>query len=63
MNYYMDIDPYPMIRQRNEEMLQKVRALRLGEWLRSNRGSRGSRLVALIRRSAHPLLHRVGLAR
>jgi hypothetical protein len=60
---YMDFDPYPMIRQRNEEMLREVHSLRLGERLRKNRDPRGSRLVALVQGGAQPLLRSAGLTK
>ncbi len=59
---YSDFDPYPMIRQRNEEMLREVRALQLGERLRRNRGPRGSWLIDHARRGALPLLRKARLA-
>ncbi len=59
---YLSFDPYPMIRQRNEEMLQEVRALRLGEQLQTDRGPRGWWLVDRAKRGALPLLRRVRLA-
>jgi hypothetical protein len=58
---YMSFDPYLMIRQRNEEMLQEVRALRLGDQLRTDRDPRGWWLVDRARRGMLPLLRRVGL--
>ena len=45
---YMDFDPYPMIRQRNEEVLREVQSLRRRVRLRANARLRGSRLVALV---------------
>jgi hypothetical protein len=49
---YMDFDPY-LVRQRNEEMRREVHSMRLEEQLRGNARPRdGSRLVALLQRSA-----------
>ena len=62
MNHYMDFDPY-VIRERNQQKHREVHALRLEERLREERGSSGSRLVALARRGVRPLLrevHRAG---
>ena len=62
MNHYMDFDPY-LIRERNQQMQREVRSLRLEERLREERGSSGSRFVALAKRGMRPLLrevHRAG---
>ncbi len=59
---YMSFDPYPMIRQRHEEMLQEVHALQLGERLRTDREPCGWWLVDRARRGMLPLLRRAGLA-
>jgi hypothetical protein len=62
MNHYMDFDPY-VIRERNQQMQREVRSLRLEERLREERGSSGSRFVALVKRGVRPLLrevHRAG---
>jgi hypothetical protein len=47
----------------HQQMQRKVRSLRLEERLREERGSSGSRLVALAKRGVRPLLrevHRAG---
>jgi hypothetical protein len=62
MNHYMDFDPY-LIRERNQQVQREVRSLRLEHRLREDRGSSGSRFVALAKRGVSPLLrelHRVG---
>ena len=59
--HYMDFDPYT-IRERNEQMLREVNSLRLEERLRENRGSSGSRFVALTRKGVMPLLRAARLA-
>jgi hypothetical protein len=59
---YMDFDPN-LIRERNEQMQREVHSLRLEERLREERGSSGSRFVALAKRGMRPLLrevHRAG---
>jgi hypothetical protein len=61
MNHYMDLDPY-VIRERNQQMQSEVHALRLEERLRDERGSSGSRLVALAKRGVMPLLRAAHLA-
>ena len=58
MNHYMDFDPY-LIRERNQQMQREVRSLRLEERLREERGSSGSRFVALAKRGMRPLLREV----
>ena len=58
MNHYMDFDPY-LIRERNQQMQREVRSLRLEERLREERGSSGSRFVALAKRGMRPLLRKV----
>jgi hypothetical protein len=55
MNHYMDFDPY-VIRERNQQMHTEVNALRLERLVRQERGSSGSRFVALARRGVMPLL-------
>ena len=58
----MDFDPY-VIGERNQQVHREVRSLRLEHRLREDRGSSGSRFVALARRSVRPLLrevHRAG---
>jgi hypothetical protein len=60
MNHYMNFDPY-LIRQRNQEALREVHALRLQERLRKGRCPRGLWFVALTRRGVEPLLRGVGL--
>jgi hypothetical protein len=52
---YMDFDPYPL-KERRQQMLGEVDSLRLQKRLRDDRASRGSRLFALARRCALPLL-------
>ena len=61
MNHYMDFDPY-VIRERNQQVQREVRSLRLEERLREERGSSGSRLSALAKRGAMPLLRAARLA-
>ena len=61
---YMDFQPH-LIRERNEQVQREVNSLRLEERLREDRGrgSSGSRLIALAKRSVRPLLrevHRAG---
>ncbi len=60
---YLSFDPYPMIRQRNEEMVREVHSLRLGERLRTDREPRGWWLVDRARRGMLPLLRGAGFAR
>lgn len=60
---YMDFDLYHQVRLRNEEMLQDVQGLRLGERLRANTERRATRFVALARRGVVPLMHKAGIAR
>ncbi len=50
MNNYMNFDPYPIIKERNERTRREVQALHLGERLRKNGKPRSSRLAALIKR-------------
>jgi hypothetical protein len=52
---YMDFDPY-VIRERKEQMQREVDSLRLQERPREDRGSSGSRFVALARRDVLSLL-------
>jgi parvulin-like peptidyl-prolyl isomerase len=52
---YADFDPY-VIRERNQQVHREVQSLRLEERLREERGSSGSRFVALARRAVRPLL-------
>ena len=62
MNHYMDFDPY-LIGERNQQVHREVHSLRLEERLREERGSSGSRFMALAKRRVRPLLrevHRVG---
>jgi hypothetical protein len=62
MNHYMDFDPY-VIGERNQQVHREVRSLRLEKRLREERGSSGSRFIALAKRSVRPLLrevHRAG---
>ena len=58
MNQYMDFDPH-VIRERNEQMRSEIESLRLGEWLREDHGSSGSRFAALAKRGVRPLLRKV----
>ena len=58
MNHYMDFAPY-VIRERNQQMQEEVRSLRLEERLRKERGSSGSRFAALAKRGVRPLLRKV----
>ena len=62
MNHYMDLDPY-VIRERTQQMQREVRLLRLEKRLREERGSSGSRFVALARRAMRPLLREVSTQR
>ena len=62
MNNYMNFDPYPIIKERNERTRREVQALHLGERLREARGSSGTRFVALARRGVMPLLRAARLA-
>jgi hypothetical protein len=55
---YMDFEPH-LIRERNEQVQREVDSLRLENRLREDRGSSGSRFVALARRSVRPLLREV----
>jgi hypothetical protein len=53
MDYQMHFDPYMRehLKQRDEDLLREVEALRLEERLRKNRKVlRGSRLAALVKR-------------
>ena len=52
---YMDFNPY-VTQERHQQMLREVNSLRLNKRLRNERGSSTSRLVALARRSALPLV-------
>lgn len=59
---YMDFQPH-VIRERNEQMRSEIESLRLQERLREDRGSSGSRFMALVRMGVRPLLrgaHRAG---
>jgi hypothetical protein len=59
---YMDINP-DLIQERNRQMLTEVDSLRLQKRLRDDRGSSGSRFLALACRSALPMLRGAGLIR
>jgi hypothetical protein len=59
---YMNFDPYPIIKERNERTRREVQAQHLGERLREARGSSGTRFVALARRGVKPLLRAARLA-
>jgi hypothetical protein len=61
MNHFMDFDPY-FIRERNQQMHREVNALRLEKLVRYERGSSGSRFVALARRWVMPVLRAAHLA-
>ena len=61
MNHYMDFNPY-VIRELNQQLHREVRSLRLEERLREDRGSSGSRFVALAKRGVMPLLRAAHLA-
>jgi hypothetical protein len=50
-----------LIKERNQQVHREVHALRLEERLREERGSSGSRFVALARRAMRPLLREVHL--
>jgi len=58
MNHYMDSDPY-VIRERSQQVHREVCSLRLEKRLREERGSSGSRFVALAKRGVRPLLREV----
>ena len=58
MNHYMDFDPN-LIRERNQQLHREVRSLRLEQQLLEERGSSGSRFVALAKRGMRPLLSKV----
>jgi hypothetical protein len=45
MSHYMDFDPYPLIRERNEQIREEVNSLRLKKQLRHN--LHGLRIAAL----------------
>ncbi len=62
MNNYMNFDPYPIIKERNERTRREVQALHLGERVREACGSSGTRFVALARRGVVPLLRAARLA-
>ena len=51
---YVDFDPYT-IGERNQQVQREVHALHLVERLREDRGSSGSRFVALARMGVRPL--------
>jgi hypothetical protein len=59
---YMNFDPYPIIKERNERTRREVQALHLGARLREARGSSATQLVALARRGVMPLLRAARLA-
>ena len=61
MNHYMDFDPY-LIRERNQQVQRDLHALRLEEQLWEERGSSGSRFVALAKKGVRPLLRAAHLA-
>jgi hypothetical protein len=60
MNHFVDFDPHA-IRMRNEGIRWEVSTMRLQKRLREHRQPRSSRLVALARRGALPMLRKVGL--
>ena len=55
---YMDFDPY-LIRERNQQMLKEVRAIRCEERLRENGGGRAARFATLAQTAMRPLFRRV----
>jgi hypothetical protein len=59
---YMDFQPH-LIKERNEQVQRKIASLRLEGRLREDRGSSGSRFVALARMGVMPLLRAAQLAR
>ncbi len=59
---YMDFDPY-LLRERNQQMLKEVWAIRCKERLRENGGGRASRLATLAEMAMRPMFRKVGLAR
>jgi hypothetical protein len=59
---YMDFQPH-LIRERNEQVKREVNSLRLEDRLREDRGSSGSRFVALARMGVMPLVRAARLAR
>jgi hypothetical protein len=59
---YMDFQPH-LIRERNEQVQREVDSLRLEDRLREDRGSSGSRFVALARMGVMPLVRAARLAR
>jgi hypothetical protein len=59
---YMDFQPH-LIRERNEQVQRDVDSLRLEDRLREDRGSSGSRFVALARMGVMPLVRAARLAR
>jgi hypothetical protein len=61
LTHYMDFDPY-VIRERNNQMHREVNSLRLEEQVRQERGSSGSRFVALAKKGVRPLLRAAHLA-
>jgi hypothetical protein len=60
MNYYMDFNPY-LTQERHQQMLRQVNSVRLQKQLRDDHRSSGSRIFALARRCALPLLRQAGL--
>jgi len=60
---YLDFNPY-LAQERRQQMLREVDSLRLQKRRRDDdRGSSGSQIFALARRSALPLLRGAGLTR
>ena len=59
---YMNFDPY-LIRERNQQMLEEVRATRCEERLQENGGGRASGFATLVQRAMRTLFRRAGLAR
>ena len=47
MSHYMDFDPYPLIRERNEQIRDEVNSLRLKKQLRKKHNLHGLQLAAL----------------
>ena len=59
---YMDFDPY-LIRERNQQTLGEMRAIRCEERLREKGGGRTSRFATLAQRATRTLFRRAELAR
>jgi hypothetical protein len=59
---YMGFDPY-LIRERNQQTLGEMRAIRCEERLREKGGGRTSRFATLAQKAIRTLFCRAGLAR